>query len=791
MFFVKEKNINKAIFISSVIIVLLLSTSLISTFIIFRYRNLSQDLKKIKTDYIQAQKERMKIAVNSKISQFRMIRSFAAKTTGHLKEDDISKNIISIMRMEKDKTGTEYIIIVRIDDISSGKKHGTIMLNPNLPGLVGKKISDSYKGAHGKKFIKEMLLKLKIGGEAFVRYWFKKPGSDKPSEKITYWKIFPEYRWIVGTGIYLDELETILSRKKATTLKDIKKNLSFMMIVCLVFIVGAIGLAYLFSRSINSLFSKYKTRLTQQQKDLQRFDLIINQAHDGIAIADLNGILTYVNISMARMHGYKPHEIVGKHLSIFHTPAQMANEVIPIIKKVLKKGFYGSEVNRIHKAGFTFPSTTSSTLLLNANNEPEGVLGIATDVSRIVLSMQKAEEANLAKSTFLANMSHEIRTPMNGIIGMTRLALETPLNHEQKKMLENVQISADGLLRLLNDILDFSKIEAGQLVMESRDFNLFAMLDNIKSMLTFDAEKKGLSLQILTDETDSPFLVRGDEFRLRQILVNLIGNSIKFTQKGSITLQLFHKNRPENQVELYFCVSDTGIGIPQAKQENIFDSFTQADSGTARQFGGTGLGLSITRQLVEMMGGKIRIDSTKGKGTDVNFSIVLKRGDKKNIPLEKEGYGPGLKNMNVLLVEDNEINRDLAVLVLEQGECHVTAADNGMEALEVLSEKQVDLILMDVQMPVMDGFTATRIIRDHEKKGEDSRNIPLDLRKELSRHLAGGHLPIVAMTANAMAGDKEKCLAAGMDDYLTKPFRPEDLFLVINHLDLVPRGDGG
>jgi PAS domain S-box-containing protein len=796
MKFLKEENIAKANFVSSVIIVLLLSIALISSFTLFHYRNISHEQKKIETAYILSQKERIKTIVDNTISRFMARKLFAQKENrSELKdrvtiEGKIADTIIRILNTsKKNKKDTEYVFIVKLHDINGGKEYGTMLVNPNLPELVGKKLSDSYKGAHGKEFVKEMLKGIRADGEAFVSYWLRKPGSDKPSPKITYWKLFPDWQWIVGKGIYLNDLENILSQKKTEALKEIKQGLILMIILCLGFVAGAIGLAYLFSRSINTLFSGYKIRQIQQQKDLHKFDLIINQAHDGIAIADLRGIYTYVNLSMAKMHGYEPDEIIGRHLSIFHTPEQMSNEVMPITKKVLKKGFHSGEVSHLHKDGSLFPTTTSATLLFNEKKEPEGVIGIVIDVSQIVLAKQKAEEANLAKSTFLANMSHEIRTPMNGILGMTRLALETSLSNEQRRFLENVHISAKGLLRLLNDILDFSKIEAGQLLMESHDFNMTVMLDNIRSMLFFDAQRKGLTLHMVIADPGLPDFVRGDELRISQILVNLIGNGIKFTKEGSVTVRVSFKEMPDKRLEFYFSVSDTGMGVPLARQKDIFNSFSQADASTARQFGGTGLGLAITKQLVQMMGGNIRLDSTEGQGATFYFTIVLLPGDKKNMIQQKKSIKSGLKNLNVLLVEDNEINRDLAQMVLTKGQCHVLTAENGLEALKILTEKQVDLILMDIQMPVMDGITATKIIRGYEKGSIENENLPNDLDKKLSMALSGvlsgHHLPIIAMTANAMEGDRGKSLAAGMDAYLTKPFIPEDVFKAIAQIDFL------
>lgn len=393
-----------------------------------------------------------------------------------------------------------------------------------------------------------------------------------------------------------------------------------------------------------------------------------------------------------------------------------------------------------------------------------------------------AESANTAKSEFLANMSHDLRTPLTGIVGMTALALalDTELTSEQKKYLGNIKVSANGLMGLLNDILDLSKIEAGLLLMEQYNFSLPNTLDNIISTMAFTAEDKGLELTLQYNAPGLPVFVNGDELRLRQILVNLISNGIKFTEKGSVSLKVIPEKREDNMLGLHFMVTDTGIGIPANKQQTIFESFSQADASTTRKFGGSGLGLAISKQLIEIMGGEIWLDNNLNQGTIFHFTVVLAHGNEKQVLLQQDIGIKKVKKLAVLIVDDNSINCELARCVLEKDGHHVTTAPNGLVSLGLLVSRHFDLILMDVQMPVMDGLTASTIIRASEENSDLTHfNLPLTLPEKLPEQCKGRHIPIVAITANAMGGDKEKCLAAGMDSYLAKPFEPEQIRAVI------------
>ena len=424
--------------------------------------------------------------------------------------------------------------------------------------------------------------------------------------------------------------------------------------------------------------------------------------------------------------------------------------------------------------------------LLKINTELENTTRFANEMAR------RAELANAAKSEFLANMSHEIRTPMNAIMGMSALLLRTPLSDKQQAFAQTVRQSSEALLNLINDILDLSKIESGRMDLEDADFDLYEVLQGVAELLAVQAHAHKLDFECTLDN-GMPHMLHGDPARLRQILLNLGGNAVKFTEAGFVHIHVGLEQETEDSAMLFFKVQDSGIGIPDEAMERLFQPFSQVDSSISRKFGGTGLGLRICKQLAEMMGGDITVRSKVGEGSTFSFRVrlglqnpsrltsttkikpTLNNQSSQTLILRElredtgksveEAPEPGFgERMRVLLVEDNQVNQQLVLYLLESEGFRAAVANNGKEAVEILQGETVDLVLMDVQMPIMDGLEATRRIRYMERDSER-------------------HTPIIAMTAHAMKGDKERCLAAGMDGYLAKPIDPDALMEVLHRYD--------
>ena len=502
-----------------------------------------------------------------------------------------------------------------------------------------------------------------------------------------------------------------------------------------------------------------RTRELEGQRTFLRQIIDLNPGF--IFAKERSGRYTLANRSLATAYGTTVDELIGRTDADVHTDAAQVARFRADDTAVLDSGterFVPEVLFTDGKGDRRWFQMTKIPLTADDGSVTQ-VLGVATDITlqkQAAIEMQKAKEAaeaaTEAKSAFLANMSHEIRTPMNGVLGMTQLVLDSDLQPVQREYLEMAQSSAEGLLTVINDVLDFSKIEAGKMVFERQPFGLRSMIGATVGTLRLRAKEKSLELrsEIAADVPDS---LVGDPHRLRQVLLNLLGNAVKFTPAGSVTLRVSLGDAPAGGVAeamLHMEVQDTGIGIPADQQAHIFEPFKQADSSTTREYGGTGLGLSISTRLVEGMGGRIWLESEKDRGSTFHAAVPLGLGVQAPVRSVPVLLAPISRPLRLLLAEDNVVNQRVAGALLKRDGHVVTIVGTGQAAVDAASTATFDAILMDVQMPVMSGFEATAAIRARERA-------------------TGGHIPIVAMTAHATQGDRDRCLAAGMDGYVSKP----------------------
>ncbi len=554
------------------------------------------------------------------------------------------------------------------------------------------------------------------------------------------------------------------------------------------------GLAYFSQQQTQKALMLSENEIIDRKRaeaELRKLIRAVEQSPASIVITDLDGNIEYVNPRFTQVTDYSLDEAVGKNPRILKSD-QTPTEVYHLLWETITQGkeWHGEFINR-KKDGTLYSESATISPITDLNGTTTHYLAVKEDITARKLAEQElkqtnhrleeavnlaksyAEQAGLAnssKSEFLANMSHEIRTPMNGVIGVAGLLLDTDLNEEQRRYAEVVHSSGEALLTLINDILDFSKIEAGKLDLESLDFDLQRLLDDFCMSMALLAQAKGLEL-VSSVDPDVPTLLRGDPGRLRQILTNLVGNAIKFTQQGEVAVWVSCLAVMEREVELRFSIRDTGIGISPENIGKLFTKFSQADVSTTRKYGGTGLGLAISKQLAELMGGEIGVESIAGGGSEFWFTVNLEYQPERAPDLSNEtpvqvaakprSTGklrlPTNSSARILLAEDNLTNQMVAQAILKKLGFQSDIATNGAEALNALENTRYDLVLMDMQMPEMDGLEATRRIRD--------------IQSSVFNH----NIPIIAMTANAMKEDREHCLEAGMNDYVSKPIKPQAL----------------
>ncbi len=518
----------------------------------------------------------------------------------------------------------------------------------------------------------------------------------------------------------------------------------------------------------------------QESLSSNQTELILQSLSEGICRINVQGNITFVNASATRMLGVdNSSEIIGKHYGkVFFNKTELedSEDVFDPVQFALDTG----ETSHVNTE--TFYKQDGRQFLVEyicvPIKEGEEIIGAVIsfdDVTErrdieiaLTNARDKALEATQAKTSFLANMSHEIRTPLNGIIGTTSLLLDTPLNDEQKNYIKMLRTSTDLLLHIVNDILDFSKIEAGKYQIEEVEFDIYELIQEVINVFLPIVKEREIKLDFEIQES-IPQILQGDSNKIKQILNNFLSNAIKFTDRGRVLLRVEEQEKQNSEIELHFSIQDSGIGIDEETQQRLFQPFTQADVSTTRRFGGTGLGLAICRNLVDMMEGKIGVNSVPNEGSTFWFTanfVEVSTGKTQDISQvsissDKNVGKRAIKksDLKILIVEDNPINQQVTQKILEQIGLKAESVGNGLEALETCGEKDFHLVLMDCQMPVMDGFEATEKIRHQNKNLQDQK--------------------IIALTASATVEERKRCFEVGMDDYLSKPFTKNDLANII------------
>jgi PAS domain S-box-containing protein len=515
----------------------------------------------------------------------------------------------------------------------------------------------------------------------------------------------------------------------------------------------------------------------------EHFQLLLDSTGEGIYGIDTNGKCSFVNHASARMLGYRVEEMLGRDIHQLIHDRHLDGSDFPLADCPIYRSLHTGQSCRIHED--TFWTRDNKPLPVEYSSYPmrvgNGVVGAVVAFSDITArklvelelrqAKELAERASQTKSEFLARMSHEIRTPLNGVVGMIDQLVNSELTDKQKRYTSLARIAAESLMSVINDILDFSRIEAGKVEIDSVEFDLYQMVGDLVDLFKPVAGGKHLELSCSLQQ-DMPRRLTGDSNRIRQVLTNLIANAIKFTAAGSIRIYINLQTLDPGHCLIHVEIVDTGMGIPPEQIEHLFKRFSQLDSSITRQFGGTGLGLAICKRLVELMGGQIGVHSIPKQGSTFWFTLPLQICASSpsirpsQLPMQTKVWQfPVLKGLHLLVAEDNEMNQFVVQETLKRVGCTCDIAADGIRAVQDVGRRRYDLILMDCQMPEMDGLEATRRIRQIEQSTSATLRIP-----------------IIALTAEAIAGDRERCLASGMDGYISKPINAEELFAEISRL---------
>ncbi len=691
----------------------------------------------------------------------------------------LEDTVLEEIEKENLRGSQEYIFVYKLLNLSGGKGFARMIINPNRPDLVGNLIDDDYKDANGYEFRKEFMRQIRESNEGTVSYYYKDPETGNTDRKTSYFKYIPALNWIVAQGYYQNQIDRIVEPDILRYRNDFIIRVCMIAFLIIIFVTAYYFVFRNFTIRLQETIINYRTGLEEknrllqyeiettnaQKNEISEANEYITKLYDsvpvGIVLID-SETRKIVNINSSGLNtlGYKREEIIGKHCNFSFCPALIGK--CPILDEGTETD--SSERIVVSCTGQNITVLKRACLITYKNRRY--ILESFIDITKIketeaelIRLKEEAEQANIEKSRFLANMSHEIRTPMNSIFGMTKILSETFLTSEQKDILETIITSTDLLLKILNDILDFSKIESGKILIDNVPFNLRQLTDTISYPYRVKLDASRIGFTTVYSPPGSEFNYFSDRVKIGQILNNLIGNAVKFTESGEILLSINDEGGSGLVHKVSFSVKDTGIGISKESLKKIFERFSQADISTTRKYGGTGLGLTISKRLIEILGGELQVSSEPGKGSNFYFSLNLPvTSDNEDFIKKPSGTDIrhiDLSGIKILIAEDNILNQKFIIKLLDRKKANFKIVNNGKEAIAELSTNKYDLLLMDGQMPELDGIRTTQEIRKSGKPYKD--------------------IPIIALTASALIDDRQKFLDAGMNDYIPKPIVEEDL----------------
>ena len=737
-----------------------------------------------KKDFIQTAVDRViqDIEIEEKILLSKLQKENPALLHNKFLIDSIIKEemYLHICNIKLNNSG--YLWVNEILNYDGGDNYAIRLIHPNIKESEGMFLSTNMTDIKGNKPYLTELEGVKKDGSLFFRYYFKKNNSEKIAQKLTYARLYKKFNWIIATGVYLDDVESLVKQEVVKGKEMVWKQISITLIVLTISFFIAFLTVHYFKKQITKTINFYTKEVSEREKLLKKFNTnleqLVKEKTEQLKESELHysslfkknqsvmlllnpktGLIIDANQAAIKFYGYSFKQLTSMNITEINTLP--FNKMKSNIKSVLSsklKHFYMK--HKMADSSIKDVEVYSEKILFGGK---ELLYSIIYDISELkktqqelIVAKEKAEESDRLKSAFLANMSHEIRTPMNGILGFSSLLKNPELSGEkQQKYIEIIEKSGARMLNIINDIVDISKIEAGLMKVEKVDSNINEQIEYIYTFFKQEAEAKDLQFSIKYNLPTEEAIIKTDREKVFAILTNLVKNAIKYTNKGTIELGYSKKG---NQLEFY--VKDTGIGVPEDRKKAIFERFIQADISDKMAQQGAGLGLSISKGLVEILGGKIWLESEENVGSTFYFTLPYTQKKKEKTTIKSElklNDTTTIVGLKILIAEDDEISQSLLSIAVDKISSVVFKTSNGLEAVEKCrTNPDIDLILMDIQMPIMNGYEATKKIREFNKD-----------------------VIIIAQTAFGLSGDKEKAIEIGCDDYITKPIKKDKLLALI------------